>query len=145
MSNRSAPAGAAKNCESDDAETYARKAHADAAPRAPSRDAPRFDLLTDVIEQVHLEGTGSAASNITVPSRCTCSMTSVSRSKRGASATPRAAYVSESSEQLVEVSGPRVERIDINSDSLCLFILPREADSSTNAAIPLQRQTKEPS
>ncbi len=67
MSNRSAPAGAAKNCESDDAETYARKSHADAAPGAPSRDAPRFDLLTDVIEQVHLEGAVVFDAELPVP------------------------------------------------------------------------------
>ena len=66
MSIRSAPA-----CSADaDTETYAARARSDAtrdAARSPADHAPRFDLLTDVIEQVHLEGTVMFDAALPVP------------------------------------------------------------------------------
>ena len=62
MSNRSA-----KLCKAADPETYDGDALADAPARASTREPPRFDLLTDVIEQVHLEGTVMFDAELPVP------------------------------------------------------------------------------
>jgi AraC-like DNA-binding protein len=58
MSIRSSCSPAGSTRSTDDTETYAAR---------PVSDAPRFDLLTDVIEQVHLEGTVMFDAALPVP------------------------------------------------------------------------------